>query len=143
MRLLIYILILLLFDTSPDEFCDCFPLSSKTINGLKTKSDLIAIGKPIKKIKSNAEYEEEIIVFEIDSLIKGKSDIQTIMINQNNAGNCSEYFELFEEYLITGDKIASAKETYRMGQTYHSEGLEEMINQNYMISTNGCKSFRL
>jgi hypothetical protein len=56
---------------------------------LKTRSDLIAIGRPIEKIKGKIDYEEEMIVFKIDSLIKGNKAISSIvLINQNNAGNC-------------------------------------------------------
>ncbi len=143
MKSLIYLLTFFTLNLNSEPYCDCFPLNSKTIKELKTKSDLIAIGKPIEKITSDYVYEEDVIVFEIDSLVKGKAEITTIMFNQNNAGNCGEYFELCKEYLITGDMIQNAKETYRMGQTNHSNKLERLIKENYMISTNGCRSFRL
>jgi hypothetical protein len=126
-----------------DVFCECFPFNPKSIKGLKTRSDLIAIGKPIEKITVKTDYEEEMIVFEIDSLIKGNTAIHTILINQNNAGNCAENFELCTEYLITGDQIKNVKATYRMGQTDHSVELEKLVSENYSISTSGCRSFAL
>lgn len=145
MKIILIILILLIPVTESEEsdvYCDCFPLNSKTIKGLKTKSDLIAIGKPIKKIKGKTDYEKEMIIFEIDSLIKGNKSTQTILINQNNAGNCAEIFELYTVYLITGNQIKNAKSTYRIGQTEHSDELEKLVNENYTISTNCCRSFK-
>src|SRR5690606_16647600 len=100
-------------------------------------------GKPIEIIKGETDYEEEMIVFEIDSLIKGSREIRTILINQNDAGNCAEYFELCTDYLITGDEIKNAKSTYRIGQTKHSQKLEKLVSEYYTISTNGCRSFAL
>ena len=123
--------------------CDCFTINSKSINGLKLRSELIAIGKPIKKIKGETGYEEEMIIFKIDSLIKGSSEIHTVLINQNNAGNCALNFELCSDYLITGDEIKSAKATYRIGQTEHSKELEKLVSEYHTFSTNGCRSFTL
>ncbi len=136
-------LIPVMVPSETDVICDCFPLNSKSINGLKSRSDMIAIGKPIERIKGESDYEEDMIVFEIDSLIKGSRKIRTILINQNDAGNCAEYFELCSDYLITGDEIKNAKSTYRIGQTAHSEKLEKLINKYYTISTSGCRSFTL
>lgn len=126
-----------------EVICDCFPLNTKTINTLKSRSDLIAIGKPVEKIKGETDYEEDMIVFEIDSLIKGNSEIHTVLINQNIAGNCAATFELCKEYLLTGDEIKNAKATYSMGQTGHSQKLEKLVNNNYTVSTNGCRFFPL
>ena len=146
MKLILIILTFLipvLVPSETDVICECFPLNSKSINGLKSRSDLIAIGKPVERIKGESDYEEDMVVFEIDSLIKGSRKIRTILINQNNAENCAEYFELCSDYLITGDEIKNAKSTYRIGQTKHSEKLEKLVGEYYTISTNGCRSFAL
>jgi len=124
-------------------FCDCFPFNTKSINGLKTRSDLIAIGRPIEKIKGKTDYEEEMIIFKIDSLIKGNKAIHTILINQNNAGNCAENFELSKEYLITGEEIKDVKFTNRIRQIDHSDESEKLLSEYHTISTNGCRSFEL
>jgi hypothetical protein len=110
---------------------------------LKTRSDLIAIGRPIEKIKGKTDYEEEMIIFKIDSLIKGNKAIHTILINQNNAGNCAENFELSKEYLITGEEIKDVKFIDRIRQIDHSDESEKLLSEYHTISTNGCRSFEL
>lgn len=143
MRILLYTLILSTLALN-FNYCDCFPLNARTIEKLKEKSDLIAIGFPTEIIVSENNYEEDIVVFQIDSLIKGKNlNSRTILINQNQAGNCANYFELCEQYVITGEKIQNVKQTYRMGQNSHSKNLEDLVLENYMISTDGCRTFKL
>ena len=112
MRILLYTLILSTLALN-FNYCDCFPLNARTIEKLKEKSDLIAIGFPTEIIASENNYEEDIVVFQIDSLIKGKNlNSRTILINQNQAGNCANYFELCEQYVITGEKVQNVKQTY-------------------------------
>uniref|UniRef100_UPI0035692160 hypothetical protein n=1 Tax=Zunongwangia sp. H14 TaxID=3240792 RepID=UPI0035692160 len=127
MKILLYIFILVPGNIH-FNYCECFEINSSIVQQLKEKSDLIIIGTPIENITTENKYEEDIVVFQIDSIIKGenlKSDV--IMVNQNQAGNCAASFNLCEKYLVSGEKIKSVKQTYRIGQDNHSEKLENLI----------------
>ena len=124
-----------------EDICTCPPITDNFINRLKIDSDLIAIGKPIKIFKSENYYEQDMYLFEIDSLIKGEKSVKSILINQNESGNCSVNFSLSEKYLITGNQIEKIEKTYTMTQIKHSEKFENLIKENYTISTNSCRSF--
>jgi len=139
-----FFLFLIAFGKS--DLCQCPILTDKFVSTIKENSDLIAIGQPIEKIilDDEARYTDEIIVrFRIDSLIKGKKSLKTILITQSSAGNCAIGFNPDEKYLITGEKVTSALETYSMTQTKHDKKLDSLIEKNYMLTTHGCRSFLL
>ncbi len=122
----------------------CPNLNQKLIEFFKKESDIIAIGKPIRFYTiDNAYSGYRMVEFEIDSLIKGEKGVECIIIDQNSMGNCGVYFELCEEYIITGEKITSPIQTYSMTQENHSKELETILNENYTITTSQCRSFRL
>ena len=144
MKILINILLPLSLIFSISNYCTCPSLDKKMIKYLKSESDLIVTGKPVKIFNiDNAHLGYEMVQFDIDSIIKGDQNISCIMIDQNSVGNCGVFFEIGEEYLITGEKIESAKQTYSMTQKSHSNELETIINENYTISTSNCRSFNL
>ncbi len=119
-------------------------LTENFIRIVKEDSDFIAIGEPIKNIVIDDDdlYTDKIIVrFRIDSLIKGKKSLKTILITQSNAGNCAIGLNPGEKYLITGEEVTTARQTYSMTQTWHDKKLDSLIEKNFMLTTNGCRSF--
>ena len=78
-----------------------------------------------------------------DSIKKGELITKKILINQNNAGNCAIVFEKGIRYVITGIKVNKAKQTYRPSQESHDPYLDELVQTNYMITTDMCRSFEI
>jgi len=99
-------------------------VTDRFVSTVKEKSDLIAIGHPLEKIVLDDEnnFSDEIVIrFKIDSLIKGNKSLKTILITQSSAGNCAIGLNQGEKYLITGEEVTSARQTYSMTQSWHDK----------------------
>jgi len=128
------------FDLSNDV-CQCPPMDKKIIETIKKRSDFICIGKATEELKTDSSFEIPMYRFKVDSVLKGQKKYKNIIINQNQAGNCSRFFKIGQEYYMIGNKVNRPKEIYSMTQKKHSKNLEEIINENYVITTDVCRSF--
>lgn len=128
---------------SKNEFCQCPPVNKKIVETVKKRNDFICIGEAIEELKTESAFEIPMYWLRVDSVLKGQKKIITIIINQNNAGNCLQYFEIGQKYYIIGNYVAHPKEVYSMTQKEHSKPLEKIINENYAITTDVCRSFNV
>lgn len=106
--------LLLFFQASFACSCSFFWASEAIIKDLSQNSDLVVIGHPIKNIddnfiSANPKYMGTMILFKVDSIIKGELKSDTIFINQETIGNCSQYFMPNEKYVIFGNQIKHYK----------------------------------
>lgn len=143
MKINIILCLLFLINLKNTNFCSCPDVNKKYIASLKQASDLIIIGKPIENIFLSNDPMDFVVKFKIDSILKGHLSLKEILINQNNAGNCQIGLIKNKEYLITGTKIDFIKQTYSITQNSHNKKLDSLIKVDYMLLTNGCRSFKL
>ena len=108
----ISLIALLLFYMQASFACSCsfFWPNEAILNELSEHSDIVIVGHPIKNINdhyvsSNPKYMGTMILFKVDSMIKGKLTSDTIFINQETMGNCSLHFIPNEKYVIFGQQI--------------------------------------
>lgn len=116
-------------------------MDKEIIETIKKRSDFICMGKAIEELKTDSPFEMPMYRFKVDSVLKGQTKHKIIIINQNDAGNCSQFFKIGQEYYVIGNKVNRPKKVYTMTQKEHSNNLEKIINENYVISTDVCRSF--
>ncbi len=144
--------------------CSYFFLNDVISKDLLEHSDVLIIGHPIKNIDSdfispNLNYMGTMILFKVDSLIKGELRSDTIFINQETMGNCAQNFIPNETYVIFGNQIKKY-ETVDINDHYSTTGyikknetlkfrdtnfllttFETLTKKYYTITTNQCISF--
>jgi hypothetical protein len=101
------------------------------------------MGTAIEELETESAFDTPMYKFKVDSILKGKKQPKTIIINQNEAGNCSRYFKIGHKYYVIGNEVDDLKEVYTMTQKEHSKNLEKMIKENKVLETDGCRSFSI
>lgn len=160
----IYLTTFLLLSIQTLLACTCTFLwpDAAIIQDLSANSDLVVVGHPIKNIddhyvSSNSKYMGTMILFKVDSIIKGKLTSDTIFINQETMGNCSLFFTSNEKYVIFGQQIKSYKkaenDSHASSSGYSNKTLtfrdqnnllpffKDLTKKYYTITTNQCVSF--
>ena len=83
------------------------------------------------------------VKFKIDSLIKGPQTKTEIYINQFEAGNCSNWFEVGKKYVILGDQTRNIRSfDYSLDSTFIPRW-KCYLEEEYVIETSGCISAEL
>ncbi|MAN27814.1 MULTISPECIES: hypothetical protein [Mesonia] len=128
---------------SKSVFCSCFDYTENNICNLKESVDFIAIGTIIESTHSDYPDGFTDVKFKIDSLIKGPQTENEIFINQFEAGNCSNWFEVDERYVILGNQIRSVYSfAYSLDSTFNTRW-RCYLEEEYVIETSGCISAKL
>ena len=136
---------------------------------LENRSDIIVLASALEKVEYSASDQRPInIIFKVDSIIKGPTNLKRIVINQWSTGNCVKIFNLGEQYLITGleikefifkqsDQDTSSEKlipppppnqierSKMICYDYDVEEVEywnELARNHLVVSTDQCRSFR-
>ena len=162
----IYLITTLLLIAQTSFACSCsfFGANEAIIKDLSANSDLVVVGHAIKNIDSNfisdnPKYMSTMILFKVESVLKGELKSDTIFINQETMGNCSQHFMPNEKYVIFGNQIKNYEtvkaDDYSVSTDYYRKSktlkfrdpynqlvvFKNLTKKYYTITTNQCVSF--
>lgn len=134
------------FQTSFACSCGFFWPNEAILKDLTENSDLVVFGHPIKNINDtfisdNPKYMGTMILFKVDSLIKGELKSDTIFINQQTVGNCSQNFMPNEQYVIFGNQIVQYETIAKNDYYAHADYIKKNKTLKFHNSNNTLPIF--